>query len=166
MTKFHLLSNDSCKYTRDLIKKYTESLWDDSLRNEFLCDGHDTIPKASISPLPIPSCTRKEEVLLMSMFYENNLLNSFLNKLNRPEAPSAICHCGIEDQTAYHVVLRCSEVDQELRSRALDFMNLEGGGGETSTVLLNSSRDINFLGCLMQILSVQRDLLRDSIELN
>ena len=167
MTKFHLLSRDSCKYTRDLMKKYTESLWNDSLRNEFLCDGHDTIPKASISPLPIPSSsTRKEEVLLMSMFYENNLLNSFLNKINRPEAPSAICHCGLEDQTAYHVVLRCSEVDQEIRSRALDYINLEGGGGETSTVLLNSSRDINFLGCMMQILGVQQDLLRDSIDLN
>ena len=165
--KFHLLSNDSCKYTKDQMKKYTESLWDDSLKNEFLCDGHNTIPKASLAPLPIvSSITRKQEVMLMSMFYDNNLLNSFLKKINRPEAPSALCHCGIDEQTPYHVVLKCPEVDQELRSRALEYLCFDGGDGENSTVLLNSSRDENFVKCLMEIISVQQDFLRDSIDLN
>ena len=165
-TKFHLLSSASCKYTKDLMKKFTELLWNDSLKNEFLCEGHNTIPKASLAPLPIASdITRKQEVLLFSMFYENNLMNAFLNKLNRPEAPSSLCHCGNEDQTPYHVVLKCLNIEPELRSRAAEHVSLEGGDGENSTVLLNSSRDENFLQCLVEIINIQQDFLRDSIEL-
>ena len=103
---------------------------------------------------------------MMSMFYEQNLLNSFLNKINRPEAPCALCHCGHDEQTAYHTVLECSEVDQELRSRASQWLNLDGGHGENSTVLLNSSRNENFITCLSEIIIVQQDFIRNSIDLN
>ena len=169
LTKFHQLSRDSCKYTQDMMKKYTERLWAESLRNEFMLEGHSTIPKPSCTPLYLGNTiTRKQEVLVMSMFYENNLLNSFLHRINRPDAPSALCHCGKGDQTSYHVVLECEAINPELRSRALECIRRTNGEPltEVATVILNSSRDRRFMECFMEIMDIQKDLLRDSIDLS
>ena len=164
---FHRLSNDSCKYSKVMMRKYTELLWADSLRNEFLCDGHSNIPKPSCAPLALhTNISRKSEVMLMSMFHENNLLNSFLCKINRPEAPSALCHCGEEEQTPYHVILRCEKVDLELRERAMDRIQLAGEEGENTIVLLNLSRDKEFMECLTEIITIQKDFLSDTIQLD
>ena len=168
LTKFHLLSSTSCKYTKDQITKYTELLWADSLKNEFLSEGYSTVPTPSCAPLQIDSnITRKSEVLLMSMFYENNLLNAFLYKINRPEVHSALCQCGTGEQTPYHVVFQCANVDPELRSRAVNAVRLVGGASqsEEATVILNSSRDQSFIECLHDIINAQKDFIRDSIDL-
>ena len=47
ISKFHLLSTSSCKYSKDLMKKYTELMWEDSLRNEFLFEGHSILTTKS-----------------------------------------------------------------------------------------------------------------------
>ena len=164
-TRFHMLSPDSCKYTKGLITKYTESLWYDSLQNEFLCDGLQVVPKPNCAPLNIDSkIPRKEEVMLMSLFYKNNLMNSFLHRLNRLATPSPLCHCGQEEQTVFHVVCRCEQVDHHLRSRAMVFLH-GADVGEDTTEMLNLSRNKDFMDCLVKIISIQKDLLRDSIDL-
>ena len=84
----------------------------------------------------------------MSMFYENNLLNSFLYRRNLPEVPSPICVCGKEEQTAYHIVTRCEMVKQELRQKVLDVIQSKESVGESTVVLLNLSRENNFINII------------------
>ena len=79
LSNFHRLTSGSCHYTKEQMTKYSELLWADSLKNEFQCEGYTNIPKPSCAPLQIEiGVSRKTEVMLMQMFYENNLLNSFL----------------------------------------------------------------------------------------
>ena len=102
------------------------------------------------------------------MFYEQNLLNSFIYKIGRPEIPSPLCHCGKEEQTSYHLVLNCDNVDSDLRVRAAHFLNMVVGEihAENSLVLLNASRDKQFMDCLVQIIEVQKHSVRNEIDLN
>ena len=167
ITKYHLLSNSSCKYSKNLITKYTEKMWSDSLRNEFLNEGHSIVPQPSCSPLEINRGTdRKTEVMMMSMFYDNNLLNAFLHRLNIPEVSSSLCHCGVEDQTPYHILFRCEQVNQDLRSDAMNCVRAAAGEEESTVVLLNLSRDESFMNILKEIVTTQKHLIRSTIQLN
>ena len=167
ITKYHLLSNSSCKYSKNLINKYTEKMWSDSLKNEFLNEGHSIVPQPSCSPLVIDRGTdRKTEVMMMSMFYDNNLLNAFLHRLNIPEVSSSLCHCGVEDQTPYHILFRCEQVNQDLRSDAMNCVRAAAGEEESTAVLLNLSRDESFMNILKEIVTTQKHLLRSTIQLN
>ena len=49
----------------------------------------------------------------MSLFYKNNLMESFLYSIKRSESP--LCPCGDEAQTAVHAILYCKLVPEELR---------------------------------------------------
>ena len=166
-TKFYLLSQRCGLYTKDLIKKYTEILWASSIENEYLNDGHSAIPIPSCTPLQLnPATDRKTEVLLMSLFYDNNLMNAFLYRHGIRDIPNPLCHCGSEEQTSGHVVLRCDHVDEELRLLARNCLEKAGDSGESPTALLNLSRDETFMNILHHIIHAQRDFLRSSIELN
>ena len=161
-SKFHLLSRSCGLYTKDLMKKYTELLWSASTENEFLNEGHSVIPKPSCTPLYLnPNTDRKTEVLIMSVFYDNNLMNSFLYRHSISDITSPLCHCGSEDQTAAHVILRCEQVNEDLRASARNSL-----AGESSVDLLNMSRDKSFMNILNEIIFNQRNLLRSNIELN
>ena len=166
---FHKLSSSSCKYTKDEVTKYTEVLWADSIRNEFLCEGHNIIPKPSCAPLPLNvRVTRETEVMIMQMFYENNLLNSFLHKINIPDVSTSLCHCGRDEQTSYHVILECDAVDPELRLRANNCLRLLVGtpDAKNSILLLNCSRDKDFMECMVEIVNIQKNFIRNSIDLH
>ena len=168
ISKYHLLSASSCKYTKNMISKFTEKMWSDSLKNEFLSEGHSVIPKPSCAPLNLnPNADRRTEVVLMSMFYENNLMNSFLHRHNIPGISSALCPCGSEEQTAAHILLRCQQTDPDLRARARDSLMREGEPHReiNHTAILNLSRDNSFMNVLFEIIYHQRDFFRDSIEL-
>ena len=165
-TKFHLLTPSSCKYTKPIITKYTEHLWEESVRNEFLAEGHSIVPKPSCQPLIINrNLSRIKEVKLMSMFYENNLLNSFLYRRNNPAAPSPNCSCGKGEQTAYHIVTQCDLVNPDLRRRALERLQSREEAGETTTVLLNLSRDSAFISILSEIIDTHSHIIRTEVEL-
>ena len=165
-SKFYLLTQNSCKYTKAVITQYTELLWEDSLRNEFLAEGHSTLPKPSCKPLMIKkNLNRTKEVKLMSMFYENNLLNSFLFRRNNPAAPSPICSCGKEEQTVYHIVTRCELVNPNLRKKALNRLQSRGDVGETTMTLLNLSRDSDFMDTLSEIIDSHSNLIRTEVQL-
>ena len=77
--RFFNLSPKACMYTKNCINKYTERLWYSKIRNQLLMEGESHIPRPSCIRLPVPLNTpRKDEVLLMSTMYPQNLMNSFV----------------------------------------------------------------------------------------
>ena len=163
---FHLLSKKSGEYTKTIMMQYTELIWEESLRNEFHLEGRNIIPKPSCKALLLSSSMdRTNEVKLMSLFYENNLLNSFLYQRDLPEVSSPNCHCGKEEQTAFHIVTRCELVKSELRSKVVECIQTHKLNGETSTVLLNLSRDEQFLKVLSEIILTHGEIIRKEVNL-
>ena len=60
--------------------KYMEHLWKSKVLNKASLEEKTRIPCVRALPLPIPmGISRDDEAKLMSMFYSNNLLNSFLH---------------------------------------------------------------------------------------
>ena len=85
------------------MNKYIEYLWQSSVRNEYQLEGNYILPQPKVQPLPIRrGLARKTEVLLLSLFYENNLLNSFLHRYKSDIYISPLCDCGMEIQTPHH----------------------------------------------------------------
>ena len=48
ISEFTKLSRNTCKYSKTTINQYIEQLWSKKLENEFLQEGHSSIPKATI----------------------------------------------------------------------------------------------------------------------
>ena len=162
--KFNDLSQKCCNYTKTQITQYTELLWEESIRNEFQLEGRNIIPKPSCKPLVLSSdLNRTKEVKLMSLFYENNLLNSFLYEHDLAEVSSPICQCGEEEQTAFHIVTRCKLVNAELRSKAVNCIQSNKVVGENCTVLLNLSRNELFNKTLCDIIQTHSHILRTEV---
>ena len=167
ISSFHLLSPICAEYTKLEVNKYTEILWGDSLRNEFQLEGHSTILHPRCSQLPLdPKINRSTEVKIISLFYENNLLNSFLYRHNIPGVDSPLCTCGKEDQTAHHFLTRCELVAANLREKARDSIQNAGIVVENSVELLNLSRNENFMNILVDIMNAHGDILRNDIILS
>ena len=167
-SQFCTLSEKSCTYRKSDIRKYTELLWSNSIRNEYLADGYSIIPKPSCIPLPIASTINREsEVLLMSLLYENNLLNDFLHKVNQCESP--LCYCGEAVQTPAHIIFQCPKISVDYRDTALRHLVNTTGRVEldtiNNTVILNAIRDKPFINILCDILTVHGDNLRHSIDI-
>lgn len=170
--EFFNLSRKSCSYTQQMMNRYVESeLWISALKTQFQLDGYHDSPNPSCDPLPIPrNTTRETEVLLMGLMYKNNLSNSSLYKIGR--VPSPLCTlCESEEDTADHILFRCREVDQELRSSAATSYMLannirERQGTETDHIgLLKCSRDKAFILSCVQIINSIKPRLRLSVEL-
>ena len=81
-SSYHLLSAKSCTYTKQMFKQFLEICWQKSTTNYFTAEGYHQLPKAVTDSLAFPvGTTRETEVLVMSLFYNNNLLNSSLHRL-------------------------------------------------------------------------------------
>ena len=149
ISQFLTLSGKSCTYSKRDVTKYTELLWYESIRNEFMCEGHSVLPVPSCKPLQIRTAgNREEEVLLMSLTYDNNLLNGFLHKVNPTYSDSPLCYCGDAIQTPVHVLFQCSRIPEHDKNLAL--MYLQEVSGEESVELnsisiLNAIRDEKFV---------------------
>ena len=168
--QFFSLSPKACSYTQHMMQLYTESqLWSASLKTQFQLDGYQKYPKPSCTALPIPANTnRSSEVLLMSVMYKNNLMNSSLYKLGK--VPSPLCdRCKEEEETVDHTIFRCREVDEELRAQALtcyrEANNLVGTEDIVTDYidLLSSSRHERFLHACLNI--VECNNMRHTITL-
>ena len=162
MNRFNQLSSKSCTYTKTCIRKYTETLWAQSLSNQQTMEGELVIAQPSCKPLPIPLYTdRSDEVLLMSLFYTNNLMNSFVYR-HTYNAESPLCpRCQREEQTAYHVIMECNDLLEKIQLITNKIL------GEASSInhhntLLNCSRNSEFIKCAIEIL--RRGNFRRQIE--
>ena len=164
------LSQKSCTYNKSMMKRYTDKeLWYFTLRNKFLLDGYPSAPAPSSDSLQVPHNTpRNHEVLLMSLFYKNNLLNNSLWNINK--VPSPLCSaCSEAEETAEHVLFQCRAVDEELRTNIAHTYRLanhleEGEAAPESYIgLLNAIKNEQFLTlCLDVVISLN---LRETVEL-
>ena len=168
--QFFSLSPKACSYTQHMMQLYTESqLWSATLKTQFQLEGYQKYPKPSCAALPIPSNTnRSSEVLLMSLMYKNNLMNSSLYKLNK--VPSPLCdRCKEEEETVDHTIFRCREVDEEFRAQALTCYREANNLMSTEDItvdyidLLSSSRHERFLHACLNI--VECNNMRNTIML-
>ena len=114
------------------------------------------IPKVSSKPVPIPRYTsREDEVLLLSLFYKNNLLRDFLFTVNQCTSPW--CKCLEEEQTAFHLVSSCPLVDAKIRKEATEIMVLWNEVTRESDLpadfvsVLNCSRDPDFIALALRV---------------
>ena len=85
-----------------------------------MLDGYTAVPSPSCIKLHLQiGLPRDTEVLLMSMFYDNNLLNSSLFKVNSKKFQTAECECNQSIQDPYHVLLECSFSEPKLKESCL-----------------------------------------------
>ncbi|KAL5265903.1 hypothetical protein ACHWQZ_G006532 [Mnemiopsis leidyi] len=167
------LSQKTLRYTKGMIQLFTETLWQDSLNNRLMMEGWSTIPIVSCNTLPIPLGTSREvEVLVMSLMYKNNLLNSFLFDVNRDVWSSPLCPCGIEEQTSVHLLTNCSLVEDSLNVEAKRIMCLCNNLGnviepmyDPNCAILNCSRDFNFINLCAEVVKTEDLNLRKRINL-
>ncbi len=151
LDQFSLLSKMGCWYTKGMIGKFTELIWQESLNNKMLLDGCSRIPVVSLQPLHLPWHTnRKDEVLLISLLYNNNLLNGFLHRYDSIRFPSPLCLCSEEEQTGYHLLTSCPLVHGDTRESILYLLGLKDRLDNKEFLsdnvsLLNSSRDPQFI---------------------
>ena len=154
---FDTLSETPCYYRRRLMNQYTEVLWQTTIQNRLQQMGERRSPRVSTQPIPLPLETDREtEVLVLSLCYKQNLLNSFLYLSQRQKCPSPLCKCLGEEQTAYHLLVSCNLVDWELRSEMDNLLYTINGGDSTVDgisadyiSILNCSRDSEFvLNCI------------------
>ena len=151
------------------MKKYTEYLWDITLKIQLQIDGQTRIPKVSCDPIEIPIGTsREEEVKFLSMFYKNNLLNGFLFTVEREKCPSPLCECQLDDQTAFHILTSCEKVDADIILMLLlgnDVASADALAADNIS-LLNCSRDELFVQQCLKALKTSSLQLRTRITLS
>ena len=166
--EFFHLSPKSCGYTQKMINSFIENeLWKPSLRSQFQMEGYANHPNPVCDPLPIPTnISRETEVLIMSLFYKNNLLNDSLYKIGKVASPlCSLCHQ--EEETASHIIFCCQAIDQDLHMEATSNYKKANKISVSESIdvdhigLLNTSRYDPFIkSCIKIITSVK---LRTSI---
>ena len=94
-SSYHLESAKSCTYTKQMFKQFLKICWQKSITNYFTAEGYHQLPKAVTDPLAFPvGITKETEVLVMSLFYNNNLLNGSFHRLYPTIYKSTLCDCG------------------------------------------------------------------------
>ena len=156
---FTKLSAKACSYTQAMTKTYTEILWLETMKIQFQMEGYPTPPNVKCEPIPIPrNITREREVQVISLFYKNNLLNQSLYNIDRAASP--LCtYCHAEEETADHLLFRCSHVDEQRRLNARSLyrkaLNLSESDPEPDVYigLLCACKNINFINSCIDIVS-------------
>ena len=169
LEQYFKLSPNTCKYTKTMMTNYTEYLWNNKVKNELQGEGLSIIPVAKCTPIPIPKeANREEEVLIMSLFYPNNLLNIFTNRYNAQKFPDPTCSCGQESQTPHHVLFRCGHNDHNLKTEIFEiFQQIVGAEAEIESHLnlLKACKHANFIKKVAEIIKHQKHFLRTEIVL-
>ena len=165
------LSPISCSYSKGMVRKYGEILW--QTRTNILCqlEGFHESPKVSSSKLTFDSdVSRKQETLTMSLFYPNNLLLSFLNRFDPAKYPTLQCSCGKGEQSPLHILLYCMTVKSWNRDSVFKYLHdtkyhsLEAADNQRS-LLLSWSREPGFLLLCVDIIKNVEHILKFEITL-
>ena len=161
---FAKISTKACSYTKDIMKKYVETIWHEKIKNQFIMEGEDHIPKPSCQKLPIPlHTTRRDEVVLMGFMYPQNLLNSFVYR-NTYCTESPLCpRCNREEQTPYHVLAVCNANHQTISNLISELLSNEEHHYKDCTTILNCSRNSKFINLCLEV--IKHGQFRDSIVL-
>ena len=86
-----------------MFKQFLEICWQKSTTNYFTAEGYHQLPKAVTNPPDFSvGITRETDVLVMSLFYNNNLLNGSLHRLYPTLYKSPLCNCGKGVQDNYN----------------------------------------------------------------
>ena len=165
--EFFQLSDKACSYNRNMINNFTEDAWKEVVRNEYQNKGESVIPVPSCKPLVLPEqTTRQTEVNIMSLMYENNLLNEFLykrNLTNSDKCPN--CDNGVH--TAHHILFECNNIPEEQRELAFSHLAESIGHDQAAiqspTTILMGSRCLEFIRLCKDIVDSMD--MRDTIEL-
>ena len=167
------ISRKASTYTKQMMKIFTESLWQESLNNQLQMEGYSRTPTVSTCPLIMPhSTSREQEVLIMSLFYKNNLLNYFLYCTEKKMCPSPLCVCGEEEQTAFHILCNCSLVDVELRDQIVYHLLLGNNAKSMEELdgdhisILNCSKDTKFIKLCRDVIDTKDLNLKRKIKLS
>ena len=168
LEKYFQITPGTCKYTKGIIVKYTEHLWKSSLQNELQSEGFSIIPEPKCTPVPTSkNLSREEEVMVMSMLYPNNTLNSVLHSINKEKFPTPLCQCGESRQTIHHVLFTCKNVEEELRldafSRLQQIVGEENAHIDSHLILLKARNCTELMNKINKILQQQRNHLRYDI---
>ena len=168
MDCFFNLSSKSCKYTKSMMTKYTEHLWSQKLVFEAQAEGYAYHPKPSCTPLQITNnLSRSGEVQLMSLFYENNLLNGFVHKYDSQKFPNPYCYCGEDIQTNFHILIECSRINEghrrELRNELYSIAGEEEVNPDNPFLFLNVSKCPKVMKIILKILKTHENRLREDI---
>ena len=155
--EFLNLTTKSCSYTKNQMTKYTEKIWSTCLKNELNMNGFHHIPKPSCKGISIPkNTTRHNEVVLMSLFYTNNLFNSNVYR-HTYSVESPLCRrCKQTEETPYHIIMECSEKSNEARQILLQVLKEEEFLTEDCTTLLNGSRHEPFVKICLDIIAQEK----------
>ena len=157
---FFKLNEKACTYNKPMINSYIEKvLWKSSLTNQYQLEGYPNSPSPSCNSIVIPKNTsRKTEVRLLSIFYKNNIFQSSLYRIGKATSPMCT-QCGIEEETADHLLFFCSSVPENLRQGSLQSyakaINCDVEDINTSDIetgFLNASRDPAFISSCIDIL--------------
>ena len=157
------LSLKACSYTKAMIKKYVEKIWYEKISNQALVDGEQNVPKPKFQKLPIPhNTTREEEVRLMSLFYPQNLFNSFVYRHTYVTESPLCSKCKLKEETSFHVMYECNNNSAQIR-QIVDKIVGEDTYADCNT-LLNCSRNEEFLKACLTI--IRQENFRKEINLN
>ena len=156
-----------------MFKQFLKICWQKSTTNYFMAEGYHQLPKAVTDPLAFPvGTTRETEVLVMSLFYYNNLLNGSLHRLCPTIYKSPLRDCGKGVQDNYHVLLECEAESKdsnnfifELKACFAKNNEVRDAGYHTNIQFLNASRDALTLKLMVKRITVLSDTLRKAISL-
>ena len=88
---------------------------------------------------------------------------SSLYSIKRSESPG--CPCGDEAQTAVNAILYCKLVPDELKDEIAEILRGKGSLYEDIVTFFDASRDIDFIGCCINIFQASQRLFRTKIVL-
>ena len=167
---FGSLSARACSYTKAMVAKYTEVLWQNKANSLFQLDGFHEAPRVSTKKLVFhPEISRKTETLSMSLFYPNNLFKRFLHRFDPAKFSSAACLCGNGSQDPLHILLYCKSVQWNSRLKTQKFLSETQPHSITAVsqqeaLLLSWSREPGFLQhCVDIIKSIEHSLIVEII---
>ena len=164
--RFTELSSHCCNYSKKIIQRYVEELWQKQVNNQYLMEGCISIPIVSCDKLPIPiNIDRDIETILLSHFYDNNLMNSFLYRIGHKDVTTPMCPCEGGEQTPYHCFFECNILDNDLKQEFLEEVKLRFPSETTNDHIriLNMSRDRRIMELMIKITISQKHMHRKKI---